>query len=46
MKVIMGASDRIIVLDHGEKIAEGLPEEIRHNHEVIRGLYGEEARRA
>ena len=40
MKVIMGVSDRIVVLDHGEKIADGLPEDIRLNEEVIQAYMG------
>lgn len=42
MKAIMNVSDRIIVLHHGEKIAEGLPEEIASS-ELVRSVYlGEE----
>ena len=45
MQVIMGVSERITVLDHGQQIAEGTPEEVRTNARVIEAYLGKQGER-
>jgi branched-chain amino acid transport system permease protein len=46
LDVVTALADRVIVLDHGEKIAEGTPDEVRRNEQVLTAYLGRAARAA
>ncbi len=46
MRVVMAVCDRVVVLDHGEKIGEGSPAEVRRAPAVIRAYLGDESEHA
>ena len=46
LDVVTALAETVIVLDHGEKIAEGRPEEVRRNEQVLTAYLGRAARAA
>ena len=46
LNVVNEIADTVVVLDHGEKIAEGAPEEVHRNKEVLRAYLGRTAANA